>query len=119
MLSRPDEDHELLCELTSEEIEAKGKQLAEAVEARRRAEDEKKAANAIFSKRIEDAQTSACDLKDEILSGKERRPTRCVWRTETDSKGRQMWMLRRADTGELVSSSAVTAADLQTELSLS
>jgi hypothetical protein len=118
--SRPDEDHELLCELGDDELRLKGDQLAEAVQAKQNAEAEQKAANAIFKQRIDAANEVGNRLKTEILSKSERRPVACRWKVEHyGDDQREAWVLRRTDTGALVTTQAVTQADRQQELSLS
>lgn len=118
--SRPPEDHELLCELGEEELTLKGKQLAESVEAKRRAEEDKKAAMVVFATRIDSANEVCMNLKTEILSKQERRATECVWNVEPwGEKDTPTWVLRRRDTRAVVTTQAVTQADRQQELSLS
>lgn len=118
--SRPPEDHELLCDLTSSELRLKGDQLAEAVDSKQKAEAEQKAANAIFKSRIDAANEVGNRLKTEILSKQERRAVSCSWKVERwGEDGRDAWVLRRDDTGAVVTTQAVTQADRQQELSLS
>lgn len=118
--SRPPEDHELLCDLTGQELRLKGDQLAEAVDSKQKAEAEQKAANAIFKSRIDAANEVGNRLKTEILSKQERRPVSCSWKVERFGEDmRDAWVLRRDDTGAVVTTQAVTQADRQQELSLS
>jgi len=118
--SRPSEDHELLCDLTSSELRLKGDQLAEAENAYEIAEREKKAAMTIFAQRLEAARDVARKLSGEILSKQERRAVSCSWKVERwGEDGRDAWVLRRDDTGAVVTTQPVTQADRQQELSLS
>ena len=117
--TRPPEDHELLCELTGAELRLKGDQLAEAENALDLAEQEKAAAMKIFAQRIEAARTVARRLASEILSKQERRPVSCSWKVERVDDTREAWVLRRDDTGSVVTTQAVTQADRQAELALS
>lgn len=118
--TRPPEDHELLCELTPAELRLKGDQLAEAENALDIAEQEKAAAMKIFAQRIEAARTVARKLATEILSKQERRPVPCSWKVERyGDDAREAWVLRRDDTGGVVTTQAVTQADRQAELALS
>lgn len=116
MRPRPDEDHELLCELTEEELRLKGDQLAEAEAALTRAEEDKAAAMKAFGKRIEDARAACKRLAEEVLSRTERRPVVCRWRGETNDAGLEVWVLRREDSGRVLQTQPVTAADRQLEL---
>ena len=116
MRTRPDEGHELLCELTDEEVSVKGNQLAEAEAALTRAEEEKTAAAKVFGQRIETARGACKRLAEEVLSRTERRPVVCRWMTETNDNGTEMWLLRRTDTGRVLQTQPVTAADRQLEL---
>jgi len=118
--SRPPEDHELLCDLTGAEVKLKGEQLAEAENAYEIAEQAKKAANAIFTQRPEAARNVTRKLSSEIRSKQERRPVSCSWKVERFGEDmRDAWVLRRDDTGAVVTTQAVTQADRQQELSLS
>jgi hypothetical protein len=118
--SRPDEDHELLCELTGQELRLKGDQLAEAENAYEIAEADKKAAMAVFAQRLEAARAVTRKLSQEILTKQERRPVSCSWKVERYGEdAREAWVLRRDDTGAVVTTQAVTQADRQQELSLS
>lgn len=103
MRNRPDEDHELLCDLTPDELHLKGEQLAEAVDAHKRTEDDK-------------ARFTMLTLKDEILSKQERRQVPCRWYVETSDSGMEMWVLRRTDTWRVLQTQPVTSADRQLEL---
>jgi len=118
--SRPDEDHELLCPLTEPDLLLKGAQLAEAEHALQLAEADKKAAMAVFAQRMDAARAVIAKLTSETLSKAERRPVACRWKVERFGEPeREAWVLRRQDTGAVVTTQEVTQADRQQELSLS
>ena len=116
MRARPDEDHELLCELTDEEVGVKGNQLAEAEAVYSQTEADKAAAMKAFGTRLETARGRMRQLGAEVLTRTERRAVPCRWKVETDESGSEVWVLRRQDTFKVLQYQPVTAADRQLEL---
>lgn len=119
MRTRPDEDHDLLCLLTTEELELKSQQLAEVVKKAEQLQADKKAAAEVFKAREEEIRKASGRLSDEILTHKERRAVICRWDVEgVGRKGSALeeWVLRRGDTHDIVQRAPVTAADRQGDL---
>lgn len=120
---RPDEDRELLCGLTEDELLAKGEALAASVAKLKQLEDEKKEAVSIMGGRIDAAKGEGLRLSQHVRSKSEPRIVRCYWvrRDRSDPKTgavRQVLVLLRADTHDLVETREITAEDMQETLDL-
>lgn len=124
MSIRPDEDRELLCELTESELLGKGDALAAAVAKHEQIEAEKAEAMGLFKTRLEAVSASIKLHKAEIQSRKEARLVLCRWRRadRADRKTgltRKVLELVRTDTEAVVETREVTSADMQEEMLLS
>jgi hypothetical protein len=111
MRERDEETHELMCELNSDELLAKGTQLAAALAKVKELEAQLKNAASLFKARIEEARDAATLHAEEVSARAEKRPVVCRWKLD----GSQ-WLLRRSDTNKLVRSEAMTSEDLQEAL---
>ena len=97
-------------ELTREERHERSMELAEKIAEARQLESQKKERAAIFKSHEEKLKTR-CDLLSEaIKSGREGREVECLW-SRNDTY--QRMELARLDTGEIIESRPLTAAEKQ------
>lgn len=108
-------EQELECELTGEESDILGKELAAEMVKHDAILTEKKAANDGFKGRIEVSKARMRELTESIRTQKEIRNVECIehfdFRTNTAR-------VLRTDTGEWIAERALRSSELQTELPL-
>jgi len=102
---------ELLCELTDEEIQMRGHQLAAAFVERDKVDAAKREAARTFGKQLEGIDERMRRLSDAIAERREFRFVRCALIFHSPATGTKRIM--RTDTGEIVREEAMTSAECQ------
>lgn len=110
------EKHFLPCRLTSDEENAKGKELAALHTKLQVLEQRKKAFNDDIKSQIAGAEANISTLSQQIGTGIEHRDVNCFWRYDQPQPGDKT--LVREDTMEIVRIDEMTDDDKQAELDL-
>jgi hypothetical protein len=103
-------------EFTPEELQAKGKELAEQHDKRARLEEEFEAVKAQFKERTATIERDSGKLSRQITSGFEMRDIECACQWNIPVNGRVR--IARKDTGEVVEERDMTSIERQEELPL-
>lgn len=115
-LTSPSEKHFLPCELTPEQSNAKGKQLAAMHTKLEVLEQRKKQLNDEIKSQVASAEAEIATLSQQIGSGIEHRDVPCYWRYDTPQPGDKT--LIREDTGGIVRIEEMNDDDRQSEMDL-
>ena len=102
---------ELLCELTDEEVQMRGLQLASAFVERDKVDAAKRDAARSFGKQLEGIDERMRRLSDAIAERREYRFVRCAVIFHSPANGTKR--IVRADTGEIVREEPMTMAECQ------
>ena len=102
---------ELLCELTDEEVQMRGLQLASAFVERDKVDAAKRDAARSFGKQLEGIDERMRRLSDAIAERREYRFVRCAVIFHAPANGTKR--IVRADTGEIVREEPMTMAECQ------
>lgn len=103
-------------EFTPEEIEAKGRKLAQLTADKKKIENDKKAANSNFKATLDGKTAEIEILMNDIMNGFGQQYVDCRVETHTPNSGMQT--IFRIDTGEKVRVESMPMEALQTELAL-
>ncbi len=110
MKSRPNEDRELVCEMSREEVEQRAKEgstgILRLAELRATAKSQAQA----YKAQIDGIADELTRAATEVMTGMQRRFVPCEWTADTS---RSCWVLVRKDTGQVVTTETMTTADLQ------
>lgn len=112
-MERPKQTRLLKCSLTSEEFTARSEQLAKQVDLLDELADRKAAATSKFKTELEALNAEQRRLATIVEEHAEPRITECRWVGDYSAK---IWRMYRDDTGEIVETETMTAADLQPSL---
>lgn len=118
MKTKPPEDHSLRVQLDKDEVLLAGQQLAMAEQALDQLETELKVVTKGFKDKIDVVKSEVKRLAADVTNESSVRTVRCHWTVEERGKGPKSWkhVLRRSDTGAIISETNVTAADRQEDL---
>lgn len=118
MKQKPPEDHSLRVQLDKDEVLLAGQQLAMAEQALDQLENELKAVTKGFKDKIDVVKSEVKRLAADVTNESSVRTVPCHWTVEERGKGQKAWkhVLRRSDTGAIISETNVTAADRQEDL---
>ncbi len=106
-------DKTLPVDLTIDELEVKTQELTTAMVMLNELESEKKRSQKGYTKQIEDAEAVVNELHSIVHQRKQNLPVKCYYRFEYE---RGLVETVRTDTGEIVETRAMTAAERQQKL---
>lgn len=110
MKSRPNEDRELVCDMTAEEISQRAREATTGLLRVEELRSQAKSAAQSYKAQIEAIGEALHIAANEVLTGMQRRMVPCEW---TADLARACWVLVRKDTGQVVTTETMTTADLQ------
>lgn len=107
---------ELICQLTVDEWMQRATNLARANKQKEKLQAEASTIAKDFKDRIGGVSGQAKKLMSAVLTRAETRTIDCVWRQDFSAKQK---FLVRSDTGDVIETQTMSAADLQTEMPIS